>query len=173
MALIKCRECGNQVSSKAQSCPQCGARIARKPMGCGALIGLVLLGAFIVAIVSTVNREDNTKPAPPQTPEQIAAKKKKDEAVARAQIGARLLKQAMRDPDSFKLSQALVMDSGAVCYEYRARNGFGGMNVGHAVLSEDAKTFRTNEMSGFTALWNKACANKTGEDFAGGLNWML
>lgn len=28
MALIKCSECGRQVSDKAESCPQCGAPIA-------------------------------------------------------------------------------------------------------------------------------------------------
>ena len=35
----------------------------------------------------------------------------------------------MRDPDSFKLSSVIIMDKGAVCYEYRAHNGFGGVNV--------------------------------------------
>lgn len=26
MALIKCRECGNEISSRAESCPHCGAK---------------------------------------------------------------------------------------------------------------------------------------------------
>jgi hypothetical protein len=30
MALIKCKECGREVSDKAQSCPGCGAPIANK-----------------------------------------------------------------------------------------------------------------------------------------------
>ncbi|PCQ44939.1 zinc-ribbon domain-containing protein [Citrobacter freundii] len=30
MALIKCKECGEQVSDKAASCPKCGAPIAKK-----------------------------------------------------------------------------------------------------------------------------------------------
>lgn len=83
-----------------------------------------------------------------------------------------MLKQAMRDPDSFKLSQALVIDgTGAVCYEYRARNGFGGMNVGHAVISPDGKTFKAENDSGYRALWNKECANKEGLDAADAINW--
>ena len=31
MALIKCEECGHEVSSKAVSCPKCGARVASMP----------------------------------------------------------------------------------------------------------------------------------------------
>lgn len=35
MALINCNECGNQISSKAEACPKCGA-----PVGdCGAFGG--------------------------------------------------------------------------------------------------------------------------------------
>lgn len=30
MALIKCKECGDQVSDKAASCPKCGAPVAKK-----------------------------------------------------------------------------------------------------------------------------------------------
>ncbi|WP_394854470.1 zinc-ribbon domain-containing protein [Shewanella xiamenensis] len=26
MALVKCKECGEQVSTKAKSCPKCGAK---------------------------------------------------------------------------------------------------------------------------------------------------
>jgi hypothetical protein len=32
MALIKCKECGHEVSSKAATCPNCGIEIARKPV---------------------------------------------------------------------------------------------------------------------------------------------
>lgn len=33
MALISCRECGNQVSTEAPVCPKCGAPVARQPVG--------------------------------------------------------------------------------------------------------------------------------------------
>lgn len=54
MALIKCKECGTEVSSKADACPKCGARIAAKPMGCGTLIGVLFLGAIIVSVFSSI-----------------------------------------------------------------------------------------------------------------------
>jgi hypothetical protein len=55
------------------------------------------------------------------------------------------------------------MNDGAVCYEFRSQNGFGGMNSGQAVLSLSGQ-FKTNEMSGFAVLWNRECAGKTGMD---------
>jgi len=54
MALIKCKECGTEVSSKAEACPKCGARVAAKPMGCGTLIGVVILGAVIISTFSSI-----------------------------------------------------------------------------------------------------------------------
>jgi hypothetical protein len=43
MALIKCKECGKEVSSKAESCPHCGARVKAKESGCLTVL-LVLIG---------------------------------------------------------------------------------------------------------------------------------
>ena len=171
MALVKCKECGSEVSSKAETCPKCGARVSAKRMGCGSLIGVVFLGGIIIASLSSIF-SSSSPPSKPETPEQTAAKKKQDEAVQRATVGAIALKKTMRDPESFKLKSALVIDgTGAVCYDYRAKNGFGGMNVGHAVLSSDGKSFKTSEMDGFTKLWNKECANKSGTEAATAIRW--
>jgi hypothetical protein len=46
-----------------------------------------------------------------------------------------------------------------------------GVNVGHAVLSADGKHFKTNEENGFTKLWNKECANKSGTEAATAIRW--
>ncbi|MGQ0503469.1 MAG: hypothetical protein ACT4P0_12825 [Panacagrimonas sp.] len=127
--------------------------------------GPILIGIFVGA--------SHEPPAPKSvTPEAAAAQKKQDAAVQRAVAGAVMLKKAMRDPESFKLESALVIDgSGAVCYGYRAKNGFGGVNAGHAVLSSDGKKFKTDEMDGFIALWNKVCADKRGTETATAINW--
>ena len=153
----KCK-CGNVVANNAKSCPKCGHRFTS---GCtmalawifGIFIGVAILGALITG------SQNNQPPAP--SPEQKAADQKKEERFQRAVAGAKQLQQSMRNPDSFKLAQVLIMDDGAVCYDYRAQNGFGGMNLGHAVLSPKGQ-FKANESSGFTSLWNKECANKTG-----------
>jgi hypothetical protein len=113
---------------------------------------------------STSPIERTVKPAP-APPVQGRSQDATDES---ALIGAIELRRSMRNPDSFKLVGVLVMDGGAVCYTYRAQNGFGGMNLGSAVLSS-AGSFKTNEMPGFSVLWNRECANKTGQDET----WMI
>ena len=49
MALIKCKECGNEVSSKAESCPKCGAKVKKKGMGLLGWIGIL----FLVGVVAS------------------------------------------------------------------------------------------------------------------------
>lgn len=63
MALIKCKECGKEVSSEAETCPHCGARIASKPMGCGSVIGILFvvgIGALIFGGNSSNNSGSNS-----------------------------------------------------------------------------------------------------------------
>lgn len=62
MALKKCKECGHEVSSKADKCPNCGNPInpvKKGGMGCGSLIlGLIVI-VIIISIVSSMNRGTN------------------------------------------------------------------------------------------------------------------
>lgn len=100
-------------------------------------------------------------------------REQKDEVTwERALLAARELHDAMRNPDSFKLTSVLFMDDGSICYEYRAQNGFGGMNVGRAALAANG-SFKTNEMNGFAALWNRRCAGKIGENKTWAINYAL
>lgn len=57
MALIKCKECGAEVSDKADVCPKCGAPFklrVKGPSGCMmillVLIGVAFLFYFIVRV---------------------------------------------------------------------------------------------------------------------------
>lgn len=53
MALKKCKECGNHVSSRADKCPQCGAPIARSQLlGCGCLV--VCMAVLAVAVPTCI-----------------------------------------------------------------------------------------------------------------------
>jgi hypothetical protein len=93
-----------------------------------------------------------------------ASKEAASQAATNSAIaGAESLKAAMRNPASFKLIEVSVMGNGAVCCGYRAQNGFGGLNVEHALLSPDG-FIRSENASGFTRLWNKHCAGKAGAD---------
>lgn len=183
MALIKCKECGGEVSSKAKTCPKCGASVGRRGIGCGTLVGYAVLLlivipmviGLIIAAIDDSEPEPAPAPAPAKqqlTPEEAAEKEKKDKAVQLAAAGAATLKKTMRDPDSFELESALVIEeSGAVCYTYRARNGFGGMNRDNAVLADGGKKFLTSDSEGFVDLWNQECGGKSGQDVSAAIRW--
>jgi len=75
MALINCKECGNQVSSKAEKCPHCGATVTRKTSGCAilflAFIVLALFGEVMKSSsgigASGSSAEGSNSSAPPKT----------------------------------------------------------------------------------------------------------
>lgn len=66
MALIKCKECKTEVSSKAEICPKCGARVASKRMGCGSLIGISILVIIIAAALANI--KSNVAPSSNSSP---------------------------------------------------------------------------------------------------------
>lgn len=53
MALKKCKECGNDVSTEAASCPKCGAPI-KKQMGCLGFIGSVFLILIVIGVIGSL-----------------------------------------------------------------------------------------------------------------------
>lgn len=62
MALKKCKECGHKVSTKAESCPECGAKRESNNIGCGKafliLFVIAIVGSGIIgSIVSKQNEE--------------------------------------------------------------------------------------------------------------------
>lgn len=50
MALIKCKECGNEVSTEAKTCPKCGARV-RPSSGCLPALGYFAGGSVALVFV--------------------------------------------------------------------------------------------------------------------------
>jgi len=94
-----------------------------------------------------------------------------DASLARAVDGAKLLHSTMRDPDSFKIGKVWLMtghkSDEAVCYQYYAKNGFGGVNASRAVLSVRSKkkgykmfTEDAYDDYRFDALFNDECGDK-------------
>ncbi|MEN0020448.1 MAG: zinc ribbon domain-containing protein [Planctomycetota bacterium] len=53
MAMVKCKECGRKVSTKAKACPQCGAPPKAQGSGCsGVVAALALVGGLIWLVQS-------------------------------------------------------------------------------------------------------------------------
>ncbi len=74
MALVKCKECGEQVSTEAKTCPKCGAKAPKKT---SLFTWIVLI--FILLIIYSANQaptsSSSSKPAPSLTAETKKAKK--------------------------------------------------------------------------------------------------
>jgi hypothetical protein len=145
---------------------QIAARAARQAAASTRRTWVIVAGAVVAFIVLAGilgNRDSNSAQSTAAASSPSAPPSPADISLTWAAAGAKQLQQSMRNPDSFKLNQVLIMGDGAACYDYRAQNGFGGMNVDQAVLSPTGK-FKTTDSEGFAALWNRECANKTGDD---------
>jgi hypothetical protein len=98
MAMKKCKECGKEVSSKADKCPNCGAPIKAKSVGCGGCLVVVLI---IVGALMFLTKKANDFA---NTPEGKAAAARRAEQDA-ADEKARQVEQAaqrQRDADAAK-----------------------------------------------------------------------
>lgn len=67
MALTKCKECGKEISNKAEACPHCGA----KPYKASGCLVVFLVGAAIFGTIGVMSSKDSP---PPITPEMVAPK---------------------------------------------------------------------------------------------------
>ena len=61
MALIKCKECGKDVSTEAESCPNCGAVLKKKKGNTNyVLTGILIL--IVLVVIGTLINKNTTKP---------------------------------------------------------------------------------------------------------------
>lgn len=152
MTMISCAECGASVSTNAKTCPNCGVSrrhfaAAQKKRGLPkwliVIIGLIAFGGVVQAL--------GVIQGPPVAKDNPAAKAR-SEAVY---LAVHDLKSGLRDPGSLSLVSVLVDQPGeTVCLIYRARNGFGGLNLDHMVV-------RAGEASTSPARWNKRCSHQS------------
>lgn len=104
MALQKCKECGNEISSQASSCPKCGAPVkksTKKPSGCLVLI-IVLIAFIIYAKSGKNNNYEATDTTQNVTQEQPAAHEKElpaesEKSPAPAQVRKNWTSGAVKD----------------------------------------------------------------------------
>jgi|GEM_PF-2708530 len=90
---------------------------------------------------------------------------KYEEQVLRAVEGAKTIKQAMKNPNSFQLEMIRIMPSGSTCYTYLSQDEVGNTNKGVAVLVKNE--IKTDEMQGFDQRWQDECHGKEGKDATG------
>lgn len=159
MALVKCGDCGKKMSEKAATCPKCGAPppviVAKKSNA--TILFFIFIALFIVTIFLS-NIGGNTGSATLNVPV-VSDKQQKEHQDAEdrfqkaSQMGA-LLKTSMREPESVEwISINANEDASVICFEYKGKNGFGGVGFENSVVA-NGKVFQS------AAMWNKKCAGK-------------
>lgn len=146
----KCLKCGAFSAYSAINCGSCGTVFP--PTTRGQKLGGCLIIAFgIPAAISLISVMFHGGSVPKPTPSPTSTEAPVDpNAITPAMVGLSL-KSAARDPDSLVIDHANQNAKQTyVCVEYRAKNGFGGMNREHAVF-----TNKGGDMS--ARAWNKRC----------------
>lgn len=62
MAMTKCKECGADISTKAEACPKCGARQPRPTSGCAWLVAIFVALPLLIFWLRSVDRVSNAAP---------------------------------------------------------------------------------------------------------------
>lgn len=166
MALVKCQECGHQVSRDAKACPACGTR---KFDTSGNWVMWVIGGVATVMVLVGVSKNDaetrqqenlaaivQASKTPEQRAAEFAAKQKAEAEFQFAVSAAKAVRASMKNPKSFELVSAGLVDGGALCLIYRGTNGF------NAVVTQEAAVKRNGKLG----AWNKDCAGKPVKDVA-------
>lgn len=162
MALIKCRECGREISDKAKQCPGCGAAV-RKSTSMLRILGYVFGGFIVLTIFVQCNADKRVadKEASMTPAERIAAAEKKElEGYAAAARGMcrRFIEKRLHDPDSAEWlkqwewsTSQLPNDRWSVVADYRAKNGFNATRTerGRCLMSRSGDQWK---LESFTAL---------------------
>lgn len=60
MAIHPCKECGAPVSDKADSCPQCGAKIKRTSLFVKIILGFIIF-TIVMGVIGSFAQEDNNQ----------------------------------------------------------------------------------------------------------------
>lgn len=165
--MVKCRECGKEVSDKAKSCPHCGVAKPAPESRLGLYFKLGLGAVLVIAMVRCISEQENRKTQAAtekerieasKTPEQRAreeAEKAKKEAEFQLVVSRlRVLKASTKNPASFELTETLLMDDGTLCAVYRGTNSFNAVVTENKAISKDARFVE----------WNRYCAGKSGKD---------
>jgi len=154
MAMIKCGECGSEVSSKAKICQKCGAAVPA-----GLTVAKVLIPIIIVLAVWQISKKPDVN-----TPTAEEKKTQFDNSlIAR---GREAVLSNLKDPESAKFGQTYIStDKNGVhyvCGTVNTKNGFGGMTGFQPFISlgSTQMTWLPENSETFAGDWNKYCAGK-------------
>lgn len=151
MAMTNCKECKQQISDEAKTCPHCGFEQPKE----ASRLKIGFVGLVLIMILYGIANQEPGKAVQAKTPAEIQKEREFQQVVS----AARQLKNAMKNPASFELVSALMVQGPTICLVYRSTNSF------NAVVTE-RYTVNDKVSSTGTAAWNKHCGGKTGDDYS-------
>ena len=167
MGMVKCRECGKDVSNEAKTCPHCGVATPAPESKFGLYVKLGLGAVLVIAMVRCISDQEDRKSqafaekqriealkTPEQRAREDAEKAKKESDFQSVVSRLRALKATTQNPNAFELVDAILMNDGTLCATYRGTNSFG------AVVTESKAIAKDLTIVG----WNRFCGGKRGTD---------
>lgn len=164
MALVKCKDCGGLVSSKAKACPSCGAEAPRKSSFLSRFFaGLVALFVILNGLAWIFNDDR------PKTEEEQAAEERKKSAEDLHVKGFMAIQGAksavlakLKDPESAEFGDVGYREPGIVCGFVNAKNSFGGYTGQRAFIADSGEgyLYLQDDTPGFKEIWNTRCPVK-------------
>lgn len=142
MALIKCKECGAQISTTAKACPKCGASPPRQTSGCAWIallfVGIPMIAGIIYQGAVTPEREAAAAVKEAKRVALLSPAQKASELQAARIYSAKgacriYVKESLKDPNSAEFmgyGKTSSSDDGgvvSVSVSYRAKNSFGAL----------------------------------------------
>lgn len=139
MALVKCKECGAQVSTKAKTCPSCGAP-NKKRLTMVALIGYAILAFLMLgAIGSCIDRhEASLTPEQRQARDKVRAQRQAEAAKREAETQVKADKPQPASTKEVDRS-ALFLIEGSGWEKARAQWGPAGIKRINSLMPEAAR----------------------------------
>lgn len=154
MALIKCSECGKEISDKARCCPHCGAKVKKTKIV--AVIGCIVLAAFLISciwgiyfVVDNNNKRqlsyqdevNNTEKSTEEDTEKGIIKEQEDKYERYVNIAIKNTKEQLKHPDSIVLNKVVVeykikdeeLVEVSVAIDYSSENDIGTSPRGYSV----------------------------------------
>lgn len=118
MAMTTCKECKAAISTKAESCPNCGAKQKKQNSGCAAVLAIILVIAFLVF----ASRGCTDNYSNPTTPTKVTAEAGKNAHAAPPTPPPPPTPPALTKPDSALLLANAKSAVSVIEYRFEASN---------------------------------------------------
>lgn len=147
MAIIECKECGKEISSKADKCPYCGIKKHKTSKFTWFVLFVFVYGFYVY--LTPVNSDTSYK-AKVETPQE----KEEKDRYSSVMLAGKTVKKNLKEPNSVEwLSIHSNKEGTLACFRYKAKNSYGGFSV------EESVSY-LGLISSSQQQWDKLCANK-------------